>query len=240
MNQYKLLPFLLFLLASCTQISSSVSIVPIWDEMIVILAPHGFEVFFDSGTTHTARDIYTPGSTVINWSYFWVTDSGVYYPAGLWIEKWKQSYSLEQSDPNLSHVVLYRPYGDSLTIVANSETSEQIPMCIQNPAGCTAFQAGPLVLSGGIIQDFGKSWHANESHERTLMGKTQSGKVYFFISRQQLSLTEVGEQIARDPRFQQDPITVLNLDGWPSTAYYDGIHGFREDKKLPIFIRINP
>ena len=89
-------------------------------------------------------------------------------------------------------------------------------------SGDDAFQAGPLVLSGNILQDFGQSWHARESHERTLIGKTKTGKVYFFISRQQLSLSQIGEQIARDPRFQQDPITVLNLDGGPSTAYFDG------------------
>jgi hypothetical protein len=34
--------------------------------MITIEATHGFEIFFDSGATHTARDIYTPRSTVIN------------------------------------------------------------------------------------------------------------------------------------------------------------------------------
>lgn len=225
-------------LSACSLDSQPIAITPLWDELITIAAPHGFEVFFDSRATHTARELYTSGSTMINGSYFGQTDSGVYYPAGLWIEKWKQSYSLEQSDPNLSHVVLYRPYGDSLTIVANSETSEQIPMCIQNPAGCTAFQAGPLVLSGGILQDFWDSWHARESHERTLIGKTQSGKVYFFVSPQKISLTQAGKEIWSDPRFQNDPITLLNLDGWPSTAYFNGTHGFRENKKLPIFFRI--
>jgi hypothetical protein len=31
---------------------------------------------------------------------------------------------------------------------------------------------------------------------------------------------------------------VINLDGWPSTAYYDGEKWFRENEKLPIIFRI--
>jgi Phosphodiester glycosidase len=208
--------------------------------MTIIEAPHGFEVFFDSGATHTARDLYISGSTVINGSYFWVTDSGVYYPAWYW-EKFRQSMMIPgiwkqlnpvYDDPNITHFVGIS--WSELKIFANSE--------FKRNAGPYdfSFQAGPLILSGNTLQDFGKSWHANEPHERTLVGKTQSGKVYFFLSRKQLSLTEAGEQIRLDPRFWQDPITVLNLDGWPSTAYYDGIHGFREDKNLPIFFKIRP
>jgi hypothetical protein len=80
-------------------------------------------------------------------------------------------------------------------------------------SGDNAFQAGPLVLSDNILQDFGQSWHAREPHERTLIGRTISGKVYFFLSRKQISLTRAGEIISNNPIFQSDPITVLNLDG---------------------------
>jgi uncharacterized protein YigE (DUF2233 family) len=235
-----LLPFLFFLSACSAIITEPIMINPLWDNLVTIESPHGFEVFFDSGATHTARDIYTPGSTVINWSYFWVTDSWLYYPAGLWSKNgqaivmpsiWKQLTPV-YDDPNITHFVGIS--WSELKIFANSEFRRN-----SGPYDFS-FQAGPLVLSGNILQDFGKSWHANGQHERTLIGKTQSGKVYFFVSRKQLSLIEIGEQIRLDPRFWQDPITVLNLDGWPSTAYYDGIHGFREDKKLPIFTRINP
>ena len=235
MQRY-LLPFLIFLLASCTQISSSVSIVPIWDEMIVIAAPHGFEIFFDSGATHTARDLYISGSTVINGSYFWVTDSRAYYPAGLWRSGTDETSPAIFDDPNITHVVrISHSEPQRVTIFPNKDL-----LFMKWWGEDDAFQAGPLVLSGNTLQDFWDSWHARESHERTLIGQTASGKVYFFISGQQLSLSQIGEQIARDPRFQQDQITVLNLDGGPSTAYYDGTLAFRENKNLPIFIRINP
>ncbi len=234
-----LLPFLLFLTA-CSLDSQPIAITPLWDEMITIEAPHGFEVFFDSGATHTARDLYISGSTMINGSYFGQTDSGVYYPAWYW-EKFRQSMMIPgiwkqlnpvYDDPNITHFVGIS--GSTIDIIANND--------YYGRAGIYEhmFQSGPLVLSGNTLQDFGQSWHAGESHERTLIGKTKTGKVYFFISRKQLSLSQIGEQIARDPRFQQDPITVLNLDGGPSTAYYDGTLAFRENKNLPIFIRINP
>jgi hypothetical protein len=230
-----LLPFLFFL-SACSVITQPQVIRTARVSLTVIEAPHWFEVFFDSGATYTARDLYTPGSTVINWSYFGVTDSGVYYPAGLWRSGIDETSPAIFEDPNITHIVrISHSEPQRVTIFPNKDL-----LFMKWWSEDDAFQAGPLVLSGGIIQDFGKSWHANESHERTLIGVTQSGKVYFFVSRKQLSLTEVGEQIRLDSRFWKDPITVLNLDGWPSTAYYDGIHGFREDKKLPIFIRINP
>jgi hypothetical protein len=45
--------------------------------------------------------------------------------------------------------------------------------------------------------------------------------------------------ILDDERFSRDPITVINLDGGPSTAFFDGKNGFRSDKKLPIVFCIN-
>lgn len=142
-----------------------------------------------------------------------MTNSGVYYPAGLWEEHgqpiiipgvWKQINPV-YDDPNITHFVGIS--GSTIDIIANDDYYGRAGMHKY------MFQAGPLVLSGNIVQDFGQSWHARESHERTLIGKTASGKVYFFLSRKELSLGEIGERIIRDPRFQTDPITVINLDG---------------------------
>ncbi len=225
---------LIFLLASCSQMANPTTILPLWDDMVVIEAPHGFDVFFDSGARYTARDLYISGSTVINGSYFWVTDSWVYYPAGLWRSGIDELSPAIFDDPNLTHVVrISRSESQNVTIFPNKDL-----LYMKWGSGDDAFQAGPLVLSGGVMQDFGQSWHARDSHERTLIGKTQSGRVYFFVSRKQISLSQVGEIISMNPLFQSDPITVLNLDGWPSTGYYDSALGFHEDKKLPIFFRI--
>lgn len=232
----KYLIILVLLLSACSTITQPIPILPLWEDITTIEAPRGFEIFFDSGATHTAWDYYISGSIVINGSYFWVTDSRIYYPAGLWKSGIIELSPAIFDDPNITHVVrISHSEPQSMTIFPNKHL-----LYMKWGSGDDVFQAGPLVLSGNILQDFWDSWHANWEYERTLIGKTESGKVYFFVSRKRLSLTEVGEQIRIDPRFQHDPITVLNFDGWPSTAYFDGIRWFREDKKLPIFFRINP
>lgn len=224
---------LVIFLSARSTTTQSILTLPPWDEFITIEAPHGFEIFFNSGATHTARDYYMSGTTVINWSYFWITDSWIYYPAGLWRSGIDELSSAIFDDPNITHVVrISYTELQSVMIFPNKQL-----LYMKWRSGDDAFQAGPLVLSGGIIQDFWDSWHARWAYERTLIGKTESGKIYFFLSQKKISLTRAGEIIASNPIFQHDPITVLNLDGWPSTVYLDGVRWYRENKKLPIFFR---
>jgi exopolysaccharide biosynthesis protein len=212
---------------------------PAASDFFVFEATHGFEIFYDSGTTKSIQEYYQTGSIIINGSYFGGTKPGKYYPAGLWIENKKIKYPQMNDDPNITHTVFYMNYGNRVSIIKNSDTTQMIPICLQNPAGCIAFQTWPLVLSGNILQNFWDSWHANGKHARTLLGKTKSGKIFFFVSTIPRSLREVWEKILADARFMNDPITVLNLDGGPSTAFFDGIRWFQSDKKLPIIFRIN-
>lgn len=208
------------------------------DYVHVIEAKDGFEILFDSGATKKVSEYYTSWSIVINGSYFWVTESWVYYPAGYWEiarqpivipDIWKQTNPV-YNDPNITHFVGIT--GSAIDIFSNKEYYGW-PEIYDS-----MFQSWPLVLSGNILQPFSDSWHARGPHERTLLGKTQSGKVYFFIFEKPVSLTEVADIIVKDDRFTIDPITLLNLDGWPSTAYYDGENGFRENAKLPIIFLI--
>jgi hypothetical protein len=71
------------------------------------------------------------------------------------------------------------------------------------------------------------------------MGVTHGGQVYFFIFSEKISLREAGEKIMHNPKFRNTDIDIVNLDGGPSTSYYDGKNGFRENEKLPILIKIN-
>lgn len=223
------------LLSACSLGTQPILTLPPWDHLIAIESLSGFDIFYNSWATHTARDLYVSGSIVINGSYFWVTDSGIYYPAGLWRSGIIESSPAIFDDPNITHVVrISHTEPQSVTIFPNKHL-----LYMKLGSGDDAFQAGPLVLSSCIAQDFWDSWHARGAYEQTLIWKTQSGKVYFFVSPKKITLTQSGEQIVSDPRFQNDPITLLNLDGWASTAYFDWIYWFREDKKLPIFFRLN-
>ncbi len=232
-----LLPFFIILSSCSSWIQKIESLSPMDTDFFVFEAKNWFEIFYDSGATKSIWEYYITGSIVLNGSYFGWTKPGEYYPAWVWIENKKIKYPQMNSDPNITHMLFYMNYGNRVSMIKNSDTAQMIPICLQNPAGCIAFQAWPLVLSGSILQKFWESWHANSKHERTLIGKTQSGKIYFFVSTLPRSLWEIWEKILEDERFNRDSITVLNLDGWPSTAYFDGKNGFHLDKKLPIIIR---
>lgn len=208
-----------------------------------IEAKHGFEIVYDPNPSKTIKESYISGSVILNGSYFWMTASGSYYPAGLWEHPWSTCCTLfpedanpisrvpNLSDPNLTYIVGVSSGGVISIFPREAFKRNAWPYTY-------AFQAWPLILSWNILQSFWDSWHANEPHERTLLGVTISGKTYFFVFTTPKTLLEVGKTIQQ--QFLYDPITLLNLDGWPSTAYYDGIHGFRENEKLPILIRIQP
>ncbi len=230
----------IIVLTSCSSQAPSVDmVVPVKHDFFVFDVSKGFEMFYDSGATKPISEYYKSGSIVFNGSYFGWTRPGEYYPAGYWeIDKkvlnipklWKMTYPIFD-DPNITHIVWFS--GTDMKIFANEEYKRNA-----GPYDL-GFQAWPLVLSGNILQNFWDSWHANGKHERTLLGKTKSGKILVFISTSPISLSDVWQRILADKRFIRDPITLLNLDGWPSTAFFDGKNGFRQNKKLPIIFRFS-
>lgn len=236
MSFYRYFFIVIFFLSSCSwELIPGTQDIESYSDASVIEAKNGFEILFDSWANQSLYTAYETWSIVINGTYFWYTPMGIYYPAWLWIENGIEKSPMNMSDPNLSHIV-FLSLG-ALMITPNEVWVKSLDGCYKT-IWCRAFQAGPLVLSGNILQSFPESWHANGPHERTLIWKTESGKTYFFVFRKPRSLTEVADIIIQDDRFTSDPITLLNLDGWPSTAYYDGKNWFRENEKLPIIFRI--
>lgn len=197
-------------------------------------ARSGFEIFFDSWASQSTQSLWTSGSTVINGSYFWVTNSWVYYPAGLWIEWGKQLSDIDYDDPNLDIVVVESE--GRWQFLNRDGFRKSLPL---SPYA-RGFQAGPLVINEWIpAWGFSGSWHADERHERTMMGITHGGQVYFFIFHNKITLREAGEKIMQNPKFKHTDIDIVNIDGGPSTSFYDGTHGFRENEKLPILLKMN-
>lgn len=219
-----------FFFSACMKPTSSIEM-----QYQVYEVKNGIEIWFDERAEKEIQEYYVTGSVVINGSYFGINNSWSYYPAWLWVNNGVISNPLHTDDPNLSFAVFLTQSG--VSIIENSHTEGWIASCLAM-TGCTGFQAGPLVLSGNVLQGFWKSWHANGKHQRTLLGLTNSGKVYIFVFPYKISLSEVWSIIQNDARFIADSLTLLNLDGWPSTAYYDGVHWFEKDKKLPIIFRI--
>lgn len=83
---------------------------------------------------------------IVNGSYFGRTASGSFFPAGLWQENEKIISQMDYTDPNLSHIVSYTYSGNIIAIEENSNYKN-----ISCKNGCIAFQAGPLIASGGIL-----------------------------------------------------------------------------------------
>lgn len=193
---------------------------------------NGFSLDFYKDRT-TAKILQEKnGWVVLNGSYFWLTSSWIPYPAGLWLKNGIILRNLETTDPNLSFVVSYTSSGKNLKIRKNNESQEQIRSCKADKNECFAFQSWPLVLSGNLLQDFGSSWHASETHERTLLWVTKSGKIFFFIFPEKVTLTHVATEISKEALFIDDPLTLINLDGWPSTSYSDEKNLFMQMKNF--------
>lgn len=241
---YKYIFSILLFLSSCSwELLPEAQDIESHSDVHIFEVRNGFDIFYNEKASKSVREYYESGTIVLNGSYFWVSSWWLYYPAGYWEHpSWNcctlylsdgtsVSTTTNLDDPNLSHIVSLSESG-SIEIFSPSSMKQHTWFYTY------WFQTWPLVLSGNIIQSFSDSWHARGPHERTLLGKTQSGKVYFFIFEKPVSLTEVADIIVQDDRFTIDPITLLNLDGWPSTAYYDGENWFRENAQLPIIFRI--
>ncbi len=90
------------------------------------------------------------------------------------------------TDPNLTEVVTYL---HSENIIATKRNADYDSTSCTN--GCIAFQAGPLIASEGIlIGDYGNSWHANEKHERTILGVFHSYTPIIFVFTEKVTLAE--------------------------------------------------
>ena len=230
----KILLISIIFLSSCVgELPQSVKNISTNPDFLVFEAKNGFEVLYDSGATKSLEDLYAPGSIILNGSYFWLIDSGVYMPAWLWIEDGKKFSEMRTDDPNLSMVISRCDTHWSI----NNNYSWNKRYCAN--WWKSVFQAWPLVLNEWLIaSSFSGSWHANWFHERTMMGLTHDNEVFFFVFTKKVSLRMAWEAIMKSHQFAHTDIDVVNLDGWPSTAYFDGNTGFNENSKLPILIRI--
>jgi hypothetical protein len=239
---FKCIAFLIFLmLSSCSMSHPSPEATWISEpDFQYFEASRGFDISYDSGATRSIREYYTSGTVILNGSYFGWTVPGEYYPAWLWIDHTVEKYPLQLDDPNLSHVVAQ--CGQELRIIANI-TWQKSP-CKES---IFAFQAWPIIALNSInVYQFPaeyhiqKSWHTDEKHARTILWyDTDTHQIFFFVFTTSVSLQWAGEHILAHPAFHyRENLTLLNLDGWPSTAYYSGQWWFHSDKKLPIIFKI--
>jgi exopolysaccharide biosynthesis protein len=170
----------------------------------------------------------------VNGAYF----SGNYtnaQHAGLLYMNGKTIVKQSLSDPQISHVVSILQDG-TIEFTANKD------FALTNKVA-TAFQSGPLVLADNNIATtfIAESTNGNGKYKRTLLGKTADGDLFFVITNQPYTLTEVATMLLQNPLLADKLISVINLDGGASTAMYsrDNVDfNFNTSWFLPILIGV--
>ena len=109
--------------------------------------------------------------------------------------------------------------------------------------GITAFQTGPAVLRDNQLQtgEINGSINGNGVHLRTLLGYTDDGTLFVVVTTRPGTLAAIGEVLLDDSVFSSRKISVINLDGGPSTAFYSQRHAefnFNAGKVLPLIIGV--
>lgn len=190
------------------------------------------EIFFDATAKASLNSYARANSFITNWSYFGKTSTG-YFPAWVFIQNNKKFSPIERGDPNLSYVVKSINWDITITPAwewSDVNTEEQY-------TNISAFQAWPLIASWGVLQDFWGSWHANSDHERTILGIWKKRKMVFIFT-QKISLTTAFKKISQ--KFPDEQFALINLDWWPSTAYFlNDATAFNTTEKLPIIFRFS-
>lgn len=106
------------------------------------------------------------------------------------------------------------------------------------------FQTGPLIIDKNELQnDFiDNSLNGNGNFRRSIIGYTESGKIMIFITTKPFDLKRLGTTILSLDDLEGEILTLLNLDGGSSVAFYakespNLTSG--ENKLLPFVLGIN-
>ena len=105
------------------------------------------------------------------------------------------------------------------------------------------FQSGPAILVGGTTAraEIAASVNGSDRYKRTAIGRTASGESVIVIARTPRTLVDLGEAVRNINGYRERGLTLVNLDGGPSTAIHapdaDG-PSYGADKLTPIVIAV--
>lgn len=141
-------------------------------------------------------------------------------------------------DLQLSRVLAIDPAGRIASIRALSD--EVGPNRTPTSA---RLQSGPAILVDGRLvgDEIAASLNGNDAYKRTAIGRTDNGETVIVISKTPRKLLELGALVLRMNDYRKRKLTLINLDGGPSTAIYsEAIRGmsYGADKVTPIVILV--
>jgi len=189
---------------------------------IYLIKPTSRRLIFNNQWT-TARKVgqeHWSWSIVINAGYFWRDRNG-YVPAGHFsIDTTIVDTSLCDRDPNLCGYI----FTDSLHIQENLTFTKE-----------PTIAAWPILMLNGVVNKNvqKKTSHRTQKRTRTVLIETKQWPV-FLITKNQYSLDRI---LAYSVNYFGRNISVINLDGWCSTALWtdNSTFQFNANKALPTF-----
>jgi exopolysaccharide biosynthesis protein len=142
--------------------------------------------------------------------------------------------ALKPADLQLTHVLSIDSNGSIAEIEPASTTSLAARAADQDQ-----IQSGPLILDAGsvAINAITRSVNGADPYKRTAIGRTRAGDTIIVVARTPHALTELARIVAGTNRYAERGLTLVNLDGGPST----GIHSetvpqlsYGADKVTPV------
>jgi uncharacterized protein YigE (DUF2233 family) len=136
---------------------------------------------------------------------------------GLMIIDGQQIGQFRANDRQLTHVISLNAAG-SITAISAAVPELEGKL---NP-NSSHLQTGPIIIQDGEIKnDFiVNSLNGNDAYKRTAIGRTANGETVIVIAKTPYTLTNLALAILRTNNYRERRLTLVNLDGGPSTAIH--------------------
>ena len=186
---------------------------------LLIIKPNKWKhLFINSGST--VKNIFDQhkAKAVINWSYFRKDGEGTFYQAWASFKNWKTiAKSSFCDDPNICALF-------------NTDTMDIKPIVYSGEYDGSRRSAGPMLLQSWTIniQIKKKFSHRSSKTKRTVLVFPWP---YFVYTQKDYTLFELAKILKK--LFPTS--TVVNLDWWSSTSFYNNSYQFNSKKLLPEF-----
>jgi exopolysaccharide biosynthesis protein len=153
---------------------------------------------------------------------------------GLFVLDGKPLNALKPDDGQLSHVLAIDRDGRIASIRVAS--NELVSSAQTEP---THIQTGPLITEDGRIAEafIAASLNGKDAYKRTAIGRTRAGETVIVIAKTPRTLKRLGTYVLQVNQYAKRCLTLLNLDGGPSTAIHSNITSdlsYGADKVTPV------
>ncbi|MGL5001724.1 MAG: phosphodiester glycosidase family protein, partial [Casimicrobium sp.] len=153
---------------------------------------------------------------------------------GLFFVDGEAKSELKPSDRQLTHVFSLDRNG---RFAAVREASTTLPEKLDTSG--VHIQSGPLILDDGkLATNFIEgSLNGSDAYKRTALGRTRAGETVIVIAKTPRTLAELAKIVLSANNYASRGLTLINLDGGPSTAIHaNAVRGlsYGADKITPV------